>query len=301
MDRRVIALATVVLVALYAMILLPARAAGTVVVPADVSIEDPPGDANGINDQGVLPRQVGDHPSELYITSADILRVWFTDTPDDITAHIQTDLPPPNPNYGLTYRVMLNPTAEVPGGCLWFEATIPSVTWRAPETAVLRRHCLAAQDVSGEVAVTEMPDATGVVSITVPRSAAPEGFAAGAVLRVVGAASRFSVGTIGPDGVIGVKAPQLDNTLPGDEYTVGPSEPTSSAAPPPPTDGPEKKCTRKGKQKRCKKRGDGSEPVASPSPSASPTAAEPTAVPTPAPSAPPTMEPTAAPIPTPRP
>lgn len=262
MKRILVLLASIALVAagLYA----PAGAqeAPPPVIPATVVLEDPFGDANGLNDQGrggvtgfqgdvVTPTDAGN--------ASDIGKIWFTDDELTISAHIQTELPPPG-SQGLRYDVYTAVTADNALGCARFVAVLQgkaqgqSTTWQGPDSAKFFDACNDGVDwfangVEAQVAVATLEDGTGVLTITAPKDASPF-LSTGQTLTGTTATSRAIAGG---DGVFWATVAYVDNTKPGIDYLI---------AGPPEVDGgdPEEElppgCKKgKGKKKGCKKKG----------------------------------------------
>ncbi|MDQ3877789.1 MAG: hypothetical protein M3290_05495, partial [Actinomycetota bacterium] len=194
---------------------LPSHAATT--VPPTVQINDPKGDANYLNDQGLSSfiGPQGDNPGGASIGAADLLAIWFTNTTDTISLHIQTAEPAPDAQLALLDRVVANP-APPAAGCLWFEATIPSMTYKGDPMATVENTCSKSGKIKGELALETLPDGTGVATLTFPISALPD-FAIGSTIAAPVAQSR---NLSGATGVAGPTAPQIDNTKPGTDYVI---------------------------------------------------------------------------------
>lgn len=252
-------------------------------IPETVQIEDPDGDSNGLNDQGlrgVIGYQ-GDNSGGVSIGAGDILKVWFTNDADNLSAHILTTFPPPNntPGFGLIYRVMFNPDSDTSDGCIWLEGVVPSKTYQGTPSARVFFACETKDALAGEIVVEELEDGTGITTLTFPRATEPA-FADGEVLASPRATTRAMFGADGAPRRL--TAPQLDNTQPGTDYTI-----TSES----PNQAPDKKCPSKGKKKGKKKQ----KPKQKPRPTASPS---PTSAPTTPPPAPEMMAQTPTPSPT---
>ena len=191
--RRILSTAIALGLVTAGAIALPARA-GKTAVPKKVQIEDPVGDANYLNDQGfggtgIDPAAVpdtDDNETAADIGNAsDIMRVWFSNTKETITAHIQTELPPPG-TQGLAYRIHTNAGEGKVGsndtGCLWFEAYIAGVqaatgvktTYQGESFARVRDMCDDFADgeaaAEAELGIEELEDGTGLTTITVKRN-----------------------------------------------------------------------------------------------------------------------------------
>ena len=209
-------------------------------VPETVQITDPAGDANYLNDQGT-GQAPGDNagPADAG-TVSDILKVWFANDADTVTAYVQTEAPPPASASAYLFRVTVDPGAG--SNCLWFQISTEGPTNPDGPSGSLRSIC--ADDTTTTEGVTvnfwELEDGTGISAVTVPRSADPA-LVDGSVLNTpIGTARNLWAGL--------VTAPQIDDTKPGTAYTI---------APPPAPEKPIKKgCTKgsvKAKKKGCKK------------------------------------------------
>lgn len=218
-------------------------------VPAVVNIEDPKGDANYLNDQGLGLPLPGDNTTVSAGTVSDILKAWFTSTPDTISAHILTDVAPPA-STPLIFHVRVDPGTGT--NCLWFRASFPSVVGGqsdpvVPRAASLRDTCPSATGVQpGELSVGTTAESDGVITMTFPRSAYST-FTDGSVLKAPTADSRNFIGGV-------VTAPQVDNTKPGTDYVITSGGPVAEPEPEPTEEPPGKSDPPgKGKKKGCKK------------------------------------------------
>ncbi|MGH2757423.1 MAG: hypothetical protein ACRDI3_06515, partial [Actinomycetota bacterium] len=77
-------------------------------VPQNVQIEDPAGDANFLNGQGNDLPIGGDISTPVDLTVPDILKVWFTHDAKTISAHVQTEAPPPATEGAYNFMVGVN-------------------------------------------------------------------------------------------------------------------------------------------------------------------------------------------------
>lgn len=218
---------------------LPAQAAAE--IPAEVQIDDPFGDANGLNDQGQQGSSVqgnsvpwiGNHetPSDAS-TTADIGKVWFTNTSDSITANMQLEVPLGGSAPTYSYDIFANPgegsVAANTFWCLRFHTLIPGsaqgqpTTWHdEPVVKVLDRCNVGpnfwndSQD--GEFELSEV-DGTGVLSMTFPRSYSPL-LADGSKLERIRARTVAAVG-LNPEDTGFVTTVQIDNTDFGIDYEI---------------------------------------------------------------------------------
>lgn len=234
----------------------PAKAAPE--VPEAPNIVDPPGDANYLND-GTFLGQGGKNNAtgEDVSTVADLLAVWFTNTAETISVHVQTEAPPPSSGAAYYSEVASN-LNDAGDACVLFEYIVAAPTFQADSYATVSDECAASEPVEGELLVEEGPDGTGIVTVTVPRSANPA-FADGGVLAAPQARVTNATGPV-PDGVPEVGGafliyPVIDNTEPGTDYTIT----TGTAGGPvdPPQEEPKqpkpKKCKKGSKKKACKK------------------------------------------------
>lgn len=210
---------------------LPAHAATA--VPAVVQIEDPLNDANFLNDQdsagGTPAAGQGDHtlpacpPSPAPCdgaTVSDLLKVWYSNTKDTVSIHILTERPPPAIST-IYYRVAASPgegpVAADTRGCLnWrfiFGGKSPAVNGQTHDVSTYRDEdptkgtdyfefedtCNGDGEIEiakDQVTVETLEDTTGIVTMTVPRSASPL-FGKGAKIASPYAISRLVAGKKG--------------------------------------------------------------------------------------------------------
>lgn len=266
---------------------LPARAATA--VPAKANIEDPLNDANFLNDQGqpgacaqgqcVAPPDSDDTATPADGSAgADIMKVWFSHTAAEVTAHFLLENPPPKAG-GIQYVVYASPgegsvTANTLG-CIRFIAMVrgeqsgQATTWQGPNQAKLLDACndgsaWFSNGVEGEVAIETLDDGTGIVSITGPRSYSPF-LADGESLTAPQAQTKFLFG----ESSLVFAAPAIwDTTKIGTDYefsTGGPApseppvimEPETPKEEPAKEDPPKKKCKKNNGnngKKKCKKK-----------------------------------------------
>ena len=232
-----------------------AQEAPPTVVPSEVLVEDPVGDGNYLNGQGLAADQ-GDHATPADVSSVgDIMKVWLSNTTDTISAHLLTEASAPA-SAPLFFRVKVNPGAD--SNCLWFQASVGDANGLTGEpTGNLRDTCGDLGTMPDGVTVTleETPEGNGITTITVPRALHPF-FTDGAVLTQTAAESRNLIPN--PAGGSVAVVPQIDDTVAGLDYTIG-----SGGGPvvePPPVDPPKvdppvkNGCKKgKGKKKGCKK------------------------------------------------
>ena len=201
-----------------------------VTIPETVQIDDPVGDANGLNDQGNRADTgfQGDHSTPADAGSvSDILKVWFSNDAENVSVHIQTELPAPA-STAIAYNLYANPTEDWALGCLRFVALIPgtyqgqSTTYQGEPLIKLVDRCndegtnVFNNGVEGTYVVAPGPEDTGVLSLTFPRAYSPL-LADGLPITkpFVQAAT-----AIGADGAGFATPVILDNTADGTDYTV---------------------------------------------------------------------------------
>lgn len=258
-KRVIVLLASVALVAtgLYS----PATGQETPppVVPETVVLEDPFGDANGLNDQGHGARTgfQGDNGTPADAGNAsDIGKVWFTDDETTISAHIQTELPGPG-SQAIRYDLYTAKTDDAPGGCVWFTAFIAgkaqgqTTTWQGADAAKLFDACNEGTNwfdngVEAEVTIATLEDGTGLITIKAPKEFSPF-VATGQTLAGTTVTSRILGGV---EGLSWTAPLTIDNTKPGVDYLIaGPPEVDEEEPKVPPG------CKKgKGKKKGCTKK-----------------------------------------------
>lgn len=254
-------------------------------VPEVVNIEDPLNDANYLNDQSqpgvcVVPISTcvsgpdsDDNPTPADVHSgADIMKVWFSHTSDQVSAHMQVESPPPKAA-GLYYVVYATPAegtvASSTLGCIRFVGLVggkqqgQNTTWHGPDYAKFFDHCnegssFYSNGVEAELKVESLEDGTGIITVTGPRSLSPllaDGLSLaapqGQVRHLIG---EESVVGFSANGVIDTTKPGTDYTLTAGGGTVTEPQPPVEAEPPgkgdPPGKGKKKGCGKgKGKKK----------------------------------------------------
>lgn len=173
-----------------------------IVVPNDVQISDPPGDANYYG---------GDYQAgNIGPSGSDILKAWFTNDERSISAHIQTA--EPMDELALYYAVRTRPESISHEACIVFAAWM-SGNGAASGSSRVDDTCEEEEALrgEGEAAFEEGPGGTGILTITVPRSSSPR-FEKDSILFAPTAESRHHIGTAG--------ALIIDSTQPGSDYTV---------------------------------------------------------------------------------
>ena len=177
-------LAILIAGALFGSLITVAPASAQVAVPGEVQIDDPKGDANGLNDQdnayGTPLAGQGDHVSGQGGTSTDLLKVWFSNTSSDISLHFQTNGNPGNLVYDSYFRFSSNPgTGSVANdearGCLQWVASVNGLGggWSGETSGALTDKCNVGTAVEGPLVIEEGPDGTFVSTMTFPRSYSP--------------------------------------------------------------------------------------------------------------------------------
>ncbi|MDQ3915809.1 MAG: hypothetical protein M3323_10865 [Actinomycetota bacterium] len=239
-----------------------------VVIPDVVQIDDPKGDANGVNDQdnayGTPVAGEGDHVGPAGGNATDILKVWFTHTVTEVSLNIQVNGDPSGLAYDTYYRFSSNagegPVAnDTTRGCLQWIASVNGVAgaYSGPTEGNLTDKCNVGTPVLGPLAISKGPDTTYVMTITFPRSYSP--------LLVDGSklTAPFGVSRIVYANGIPVQGTAafvtLDNTKRGADYDLTaaggetPKTPDPVKPPKKPKPGKAKGCDKgKGKKKGCK-------------------------------------------------
>lgn len=170
-----------------------------------IVIEDPAGDANGLNDQGTGDGSNGDHvtPADAS-TVTDLLKVTVSNDAKNLYIVVQTENAPPA-TQGVGYRVRVNPDGAGGTYCLLFEAFYPGAgNDLTTNQGHLRDTCGGGEDVPIEVLGS---------SWIIPRSA-NEAFGKGATLTAPQAQAFIYLGTY----PTGIPAPTTDTTKVGTDY-----------------------------------------------------------------------------------
>ena len=239
-------------------------------IPAVPNIEDPIGDANGLNDQG----QAGTigHQGERVTPAdagsvSDFQKIWFTNDAETVSVHILNEAAGPAIN-GLRFDVYTTPgegsAASSTLGCIRFVAIIggkfqgQSTTWHGPDSAKVFDACNDGTNwfnngVEAQLQYGEHPDGGGFVTITAPQSASPF-LAVGQVLSAPQAAARVAYGEA---ATVAGSFFVTDNTVIGTDYTItAPPTDAQDDDDLKPGPGKGKGCDKgKGKKKGCKKGG----------------------------------------------
>jgi hypothetical protein len=246
----------------------PAQAATE--IPGTVQIDDPLGDANGVNDQdnayGTPAEGQGDHTEVGVGTSTDLLKVWFTNDASNVSLHFQTNGNPANLAYDSYFRFSSNPgtgsvAADETRGCLQWVASINGAAgaWTGETDGTLTDKCNVGTPVSTPLVTEEGPDGTFITTMTFPRDYSPV-FADGGSISTPFGVSRVLY--VGPTGTTGAFV-TMDNTKRGADYSIvsggAPTAPPVVSEPPgkndPPGQGNQNcaKIKNKKKKKECKK------------------------------------------------
>jgi hypothetical protein len=233
-------------------------AAEPVEIPATVQIDDPVGDANGLNDQGNRADTgfEGDHVTPADAGSvSDIMKVWFTHDAENVSVNIQTEVPAPA-STAVFYNVYASPNEDWPLGCLRFAGLIPgeyqgqTTTYQGDPLIKLVDRCndegtsVYNNGIEGTHVIAPGPDETGVLTLTFPRSYSP------LLLDGLSIAKPFvqTATTFGEGSTVGAFSPIiLDNTIDGTDYVL------AAAEEPAPVKPPVKKGCKKGSPKAKKK------------------------------------------------
>lgn len=209
-------------------------AAATGAIPHHVQITDPAGDANGLNNQGIVDEPISDEalPAQPE-PAADILKGWFTQDRRTVSAHLQ--VASTKVSVPLSYRVRANVTPvddDVPGlglvDCLVFVAHLHAGTAGPLEKSSSGSFydCNRPDESStprapiyfrGKLVVTNNPDGTGTITITVARSLLPP---KGSVLHAPTADSRILIENPDREKRSGTGALTIDDTRPGKNYVL---------------------------------------------------------------------------------
>lgn len=173
---------------------------------AKVVLEDPVGDANGVNDQGTGDGSFGDHATPADVSSVtDLMEVSIGNDAKNVYVTWVTEAGPPA-TQGVGYRLRVNPDGAGGAYCLHFEAFYPGAgNDLTAAVAHLRDSC------TGETIEAE---AMGAM-IVVPRKA-HDALGKGAVLAAPQAQGFVYLGSY----PAGVPAVTLDTTTVGDDYKM---------------------------------------------------------------------------------
>ena len=231
----------------------PARA--QTAVPDEPNIVDPAGDANYLNEGWIGAGQGENHVTPADNSSiGDILAVWFTNTAETVSWHVQTEAVQPSSGAAYWTEVMTNPDGAGTY-CIAWDIVVAAPTYQSDSFARVRDECTPGESIPAELTVEELGDGTGVVTGTVAISALPPQ-AADNVLAQPVAAMRHATGPIPSQvpqfGGATVIQPTIDTTTVGTDYTITtgggtvvepePKEPPGKSDPP-----------GKGKKKGCAK------------------------------------------------
>ena len=201
MPRSIMTIAA----ALTAVVALSATSLHAVAAPKP-NIEDPPGDANFVNDQGQGDGSFGDFNQADAGTVSDLLAITFSNNAKELMVTIQTEAAPPAAT-GIGYRVQVNPDGAGGAYCINIEAYHPGANnvLTAP-VAYLRDTCAGGEAVPIEVIGTQL---------VIPRSAS-KAFAKGATLK----APRAQAFLYSGNESSGTTYPVADTTKVGTDYKL---------------------------------------------------------------------------------
>ena len=234
--------------------LAPVPASGALVVPEEAQVNDPFGDGNFLNDQGfggtgatvngntaAVPDVDDNVTGDDLTAAADIGKVWFSLTEEKVSVHIQTEAAPPS-DEGVYYRAYATPgegsAASTTLGCLRFYAVVPGSgpgggTYQGPPWVRFHDYCNVGTNhfthsVDAELAVEELEDGTGVVTISADRSLSP--FLQGEKVAITQPSAESLVATGGAAAGVQVlqNYPRYDTTKAGTDVdlVVGGGGPT---------------------------------------------------------------------------
>ena len=222
--------------------------AGPTTIPETVQIEDPLGDANGLNDQGNRAQTgfQGDHTTPADAGSvSDMMKVWFSHDETTARVHFLTEAAPPATN-SLLFQVYSNPGGDYPQGCLRWAALIPGVNYVGDPVIKLIDRCnddgtnFYSNGQEGTFTIETTAEENGILTLSFPREYSP---LLADDLWILSPFAEARVVTGEGSTVGNVSAPMLDNTIEGADYVP----------PPPPTD-VTKYCPKKAKKKKgCRK------------------------------------------------
>ncbi len=243
-----------------------------IVIPDVVQIDDPVGDANGINDQdnayGTPAQGLGDNDTATIGNATDIRKVWFTHTVTEVSLNFQLNGNPSNLAYDTYFRFSSNMgEGEVASdnlrGCLQWVASVNGTAgaYDGPTEGNLTDKCNVGAPVLGPLTVSEGPDDTFVITITFPRSYSPLLVDGSKLTAPFGVSRIVYANKLPPSPATGSTAAfvTLDNTKRGTDYdlTAGPGTtpetPDPVKSPKKPKPGKAKGCDKgNGKKKGCK-------------------------------------------------
>lgn len=186
--------------------LLGATSLQAAAAPAKTVIEDPLGDANFVNDQGLGDGTVGDVNAADAGSASDLTAVTFSNDAKNLIVYFETEAAPPAIT-GVGLRVRVNPDGPAGTHCLYVETFFSGANNNLTAAqAHLRDGCGGGDPVPLKILGT---------TVTVPRKA-HEAFAKGSVLKAPQAQSFLYSGTY-PAGVSG---PMVDTTKVGTDYRM---------------------------------------------------------------------------------
>lgn len=281
MDKRIFAGVLAAGLLASALVVGPATAQDAPVIPDTVQIDDPVGDANGVNDQDnaydTPAEGEGDHVGPAGGTATDIRKVWFSHTATEVSLNIQVNGDPSALAYDTYFRFSSNagegPVAnDVTRGCLQWIASVngSAGAYNGPTEGNLTDKCNVGTPVFGPLVISQASEGY-VITVTFPRSYSPL-LADGSKLTAPFGVSRILYANGLPSSpATGNTAAfvTLDNTKRGADYDLvaaGPTEP-GTPEPPKPTKPTKPVKPGKGKAKGCDK-GQGKKKGCKPAPPA---------------------------------
>lgn len=238
------------------------------VIPDVVQIDDPVGDANGINDQdnayGTPAEGLGDNDARSIGNATDIRKVWFSHTVTEVSLNVQLNGDPSLLAYDTYYRFSSNMgTGEVATdevrGCLQWIASVNGTAgvYDGPTEGNLTDKCNVGTPVIGPLAIAEGPDGTFIMTITFPRSSSPLLVDGSKLTAPFGVSRIVYANNVPQQGTAAFVT--IDSTKRGTDYdlTAGtgtnPETPDPVKPPKKPNPGKAKGCDKgKGKKKGCK-------------------------------------------------
>lgn len=273
MNKRLwsLALSAALVAGVFSALPASAQEAPPLVIPEVVQIDDPVGDANGLNDQdnayGTPAEGQGDQAFGPGGTATDIRKVWFSNTSTEVSLNIQLNADPSTLAYDTYFRFSSNAgegtvATDATRGCLQWIASVNGAAgaYGGPTEGNLTDKCNVGDPVLGPLTVSPGEgDGNGfVITVTFPRSYSPL-LADGSSLTAPFGVSRILYANgLPPTPAAGSTAAfvTLDNTKRGTDYTLSAGGPVVTPVPDPdPTVDPEPKP--KPKPKKCKKKANG--------------------------------------------
>ncbi|HEV2756684.1 MAG TPA: hypothetical protein VG318_13020 [Actinomycetota bacterium] len=238
-----------------------------IAIPDVVQIDDPIGDANGINDQDAAydtpVEGLGDNDAATIGNATDLGKVWFTHTTTEVSLNVQVNGDPSGLAYDTYYRFSSNVgegevAADTVRGCLQWIASVNGTAgaYDGPTEGNLTDKCNVGTPVVGPLKISEGPDGTFVMTITFPRSYSPLLVDGSKLTAPFGVSRIVYANNVPQQGTSALVT--LDNTKRGTDYDLAAGsapapETPDPVKPPKPKPGKSKGCDKgKGKKKGCK-------------------------------------------------